>query len=270
MKTVVVGDVQGCYDEFRELLAVMEYEEGVDRLWLVGDLINRGPDNVATMDFVMSLPDVIVVLGNHDLHFLAVSRGIREATRGDTLADLLASPHLDEMVDWLRTRPLIHADRTLGYVMVHAGLPPGWTLDECITRAREVEAVLGGDNYVDFLGHMYGNQPDTWRNDLTGYDRLRVITNYLTRLRYCTPGGTMEFSHKANVQPEGFQPWFRIPRPRGEDFKILFGHWAALDGHTGNPDAIALDTGCVWGRRLTGIHLEDGRLFSVPGVMSAK
>jgi bis(5'-nucleosyl)-tetraphosphatase (symmetrical) len=264
VKTLAVGDIQGCYDEFRELLAVMEYREDEDRLWLVGDLINRGPDNVATMDYVMSLPDAIVVLGNHDLHFLAVARGIRKETRGDTLGDLLASPRLDDMVDWLRNRPLIHVDRTLGYVLVHAGLPPAWTLEVCVARASEVEAVLRSDNYVDFLAHMYGNLPDSWRDDLTGYDRLRIITNYLTRLRYCTAAGTMEFSHKANVQPEGFEPWFRIPRPQHEDFKVLFGHWAALGGHTGNPNIIALDTGCVWGRTLTGIRLDDGKRFSVP------
>lgn len=264
MTTLVVGDVQGCYGEFRELLAAMQFREGEDRLWLVGDLVNRGPDNVATMDYVMSVPGVVTVLGNHDLHFLAVARGFKRPVRGDTLEDLLASPRLGEIVDWLRRCPLFHRDPALGCVLVHAGVPPIWTLDECARHAREVETVLAGDDYDAFLREMYGNQPDTWDEQLAGQARLRIITNYLTRLRYCTPTGRMELTHKEKVRPEGFTAWFDIPRPAGEDATILFGHWAALEGRTGHPDRIALDTGCVWGRSLTGLRLEDRMFFSVP------
>lgn len=264
MTTFAVGDIQGCYAEFRDLLDLMQFRPAHDRLWLAGDLINRGPHNLATMQYVMSLPDVKVVLGNHDLHFLAVARGLHSAMPGDTLDDLLESPSLPEIIDWLRFCPLIHIDRRLGYVLVHAGIPPIWTLEQTVSHAEEVAHVLREDDYGGFLGEMYGNDPDRWDPALTGQPRLRVITNYLTRLRYCTPAGRMDLTHKANVQPEGYLPWFRIPRPAGENYKILFGHWAALDGSTGVADIIGLDTGCVWGRRLTGIRVDDARLFSVP------
>lgn len=264
MTTLAIGDIQGCYDEFRTLLDKMQFRKDKDQLWLVGDLVNRGPDNLATMDYIMSLPNVIVVLGNHDLHFLAVAHGLQRTMPGDTIGDLLASPRLDEVVDWLRNLPLIHMDARLGYVMVHAGLPPVWRLDECIAHAREVENVLRRDCYEEFLTAMYGNEPDTWSDRLEGLPRLRVITNYFTRLRYCTSRGRMEFAHKAKSQPAGFMPWFRFARPGSEHYRIVFGHWAALDGHTGEKDMIALDTGCVWGRLLTGIRLDDGALFSVP------
>ena len=264
MSTLAIGDIQGCYDEFRDLLKVMEFDAHRDQLWLVGDLVNRGPDNVSTLEYVMSLPDVVVVLGNHDLHFLAVARGIQRQMPGDTLGDLLASPRLETFVDWLRYQPLLHVDPRLGHVMVHAGIPPIWGIDEAQSHAREVEAVLRGPDYSGFLRAMYGNQPDTWAPGLTGNERLRVITNYFTRLRYCTPKGTMEFNHKAKVQPAGFEPWFDIPRPANEAFNILFGHWAALDGRTGQAQMIGLDTGCVWGRKLTGLRLDDGQRFTVP------
>ena len=264
MTTLAIGDIQGCYTEFRELLDEMEFEPGRDRLWLVGDLVNRGPDNLSTMEYLMSLPDPIVVLGNHDLHFLAVARGLQHSMHGDTMEDLLDSPRLDEMVDWLRRQPLIHIDSDLGYVMVHAGVPPIWDLEECATHAREVEQVLRGDDFDDFLSAMYGNQPDQWDPALTGNDRLRTITNYLTRLRYCQPDGRMELTHKAKERPHGFVPWFEIPRPADEHYRLIFGHWAALDGHTGNDRMIGLDTGCVWGRNLSGLRLDDGRLFTVP------
>lgn len=263
MTTFVVGDIQGCYEEFRELLSGMGFREREDTLWLVGDLVNRGPQNLETMQYVMSLPSVLSVLGNHDLHFLAVACGLQRAMKGDTLDDLIESPQLGEVIDWLRRQPLIHADHGLGYVLVHAGLPPMWPLAACLRYAHEVELVLRGDEYRGFLASMYGNQPDTWHEDLKGNDRLRIITNYFTRLRYCTAQGVLELTHKAAVQPAGFVPWFTVPRPDEGAYRILFGHWAALNGETGNPGAIALDTGCVWGRALTGMRLDDGRIFSV-------
>jgi len=264
MTTFAVGDIQGCYVEFRELLRQMQYRENVDQLWVVGDLVNRGPENVETLDYLMSLANVIAVLGNHDLHFLAVAHGIRRQSRGDTLDDLLKSPRLDAMIDWLRRLPMIHNDAALGYLMVHAGIPPMWDIDTCLARAHEVEDFLRGDDYVEFLQAMYGNEPDRWREDLSGIPRLRVITNYLTRLRYCTRDGQMELTFKADIKPAGFEPWFEFPREDAGPV-ILFGHWAALDGHTGKDDFIALDTGCVWGRKLTGVRLDDRKFFTVPG-----
>lgn len=264
MTTFAVGDIQGCYREFRELLDKMMFDPASDELWLVGDLVNRGPDNAATLDFVMSLPHTRIVLGNHDLHFLAVATGHQRQHGSDTLDDVLASPRLIEYIEWIRHLPLIHVDNTLGYVMVHAGLPAIWNIDECLARAAEVQHALASDDFNEFLAAMYGNEPSRWRESLTGHDRLRIITNYFTRLRYCTADGELELKHKEKVQPEGYAPWFSFPRPAGESLKILFGHWAALEGHASAANAIALDTGCVWGRTLTGMRLDDATFFQVP------
>ncbi|MEX1237696.1 MAG: symmetrical bis(5'-nucleosyl)-tetraphosphatase [Pseudomonadales bacterium] len=266
MATFVIGDIQGCYDELRELLANIKFDQDKDTLWLVGDLINRGPKNVETLQYLMALPRVHTVLGNHDLHLLAVASGIRSTSQGDTISDLLESTRLDEFVDWLRKQPLIYSSVDQQYVMAHAGLPPIWDLSTCIKRAAEVEAVLCSDNYEQFLANMYGDEPAVWSDNLTGTDRLRVITNYFTRLRYCTADGRMELDTKANSAPEGYAPWFSFPRHNDETFTLVFGHWAAIEGHTGVQRFIALDTGCVWGRKLTAYHLETGKRYSVPGL----
>lgn len=261
--TYVVGDIQGCYVEFRELLGNAGFREGKDALWLVGDLVNRGPDNVATMRYIMSLPRSVVVLGNHDLHFVAVARGHQRAGRADTLADLLDAPDLDDMVDYLVHCPLMHVDEARRYVMAHAGLPPIWTVQDARRHASEVESVLRTDKLDTFLAGMYGNEPARWHDSLSGLSRLRIITNYFTRLRYCTAEGEMELTHKADIEPPGYKPWFTFPRPDQADWTILFGHWAALEGRTGDDRFVALDTGCVWGRELTALRLEDRRIFSV-------
>lgn len=261
MTTLVVGDIQGCYAEFRELLRASGFRESSDTLWLVGDLVNRGPNNIDTLRYIMSLERTVTVLGNHDLHFLAIARGHHKLSRDDTLADLLEAPDLDDIIDWLRRQRLLHVDRADQVVLVHAGLPPIWTVDKALALAGEVEATLVSDQFDDFLEAMYGNQPDTWHESLAGVDRLRIITNYLTRIRYCTAAGKLELTAKTDIKPDGFEPWFSFQRP--DTFRIIFGHWAALNGITGTSLAIALDTGCVWGRELTALRLDDDRRFSV-------
>jgi bis(5'-nucleosyl)-tetraphosphatase (symmetrical) len=264
MSTYVFGDIQGCFDELQSLLALVAYDETRDRLWFVGDLINRGEKNLETLNFVMSQKQVITVLGNHDLHFLAVASGCHKPSSKDTFSDLLQSENLSEMIDWLRYQPLIHHDRDSGFTLVHAGIPPIWDLDTCIIRAREVEATLQGEHYRSFLREMYGDQPDYWNDDLIGMARLRMITNYFTRMRFCTTDGRLELTHKTLERPDGFSPWFNLPQKAGQKMHVLFGHWAALGGQTDNDSALALDTGCVWGRHLTAFRLEDGQYFRTP------
>ena len=257
MSIYVLGDIQGCYDEMRYLLDRVAFDPARDRVWFVGDLINRGPNNLHTLRYVKSLGKrAVIVLGNHDLHFLAVSHGIRKPMRKDTFEDVLAASDCQEMVDWLRRLPLLHHDEKRNCVMIHAGLNPQWSLKKAKSLAREVHKQLRGNKYVEFLAHMYGDEPDCWHDDIKGFDRLLAITNYFTRLRYCKKNGQMEFAHKENVVPRGFHPWFRHGRPKQEKLNILFGHWASLDGVTGVKNVYALDTGCVWGRKLTLIHLK--------------
>ena len=198
---------------------------------------------------------------NHDLHFLAVASGAHQATRNDTLDDLLDSDNLEGIINWMRRQPLIHYNESFNCVLVHAGLPPIWKVVNAINYAAEVELILRSDSYADFFHNMYGNLPAIWDDGLTGWDRLRVITNYLTRLRYCTSKGKMELEHKADITPRGYASWFSFPRP--DDVTLLFGHWAALDGTTNLPQMIALDTGCVWGRKLSAYRLDDQQYFSV-------
>ncbi|MBT4160853.1 MAG: symmetrical bis(5'-nucleosyl)-tetraphosphatase [Gammaproteobacteria bacterium] len=262
MSTYVFGDIQGCYTELNLLLEQVHYDSTTDHLWFVGDLINRGPNNVEVLDLIIGLPNTVCVLGNHDLHFLAVALGQQREMRSDTIADLLASPNLADYIEYLRWQPLIHHVPSRDLVMVHAGLPPQLDINTCVSLAAEVESVLRSENYTDFLTAMYGNEPDTWDDSLKGMDRLRHITNFLTRIRYCTAKGKLELTHKADVQPEGFAPWFSFPRP--DSVHVLFGHWAALEGRASTDFVTALDTGCVWGRELMAIRLEDRKFFTEP------
>ena len=264
MSTYVIGDIQGCYDEFVQLLQQVQYDSTSDELWLVGDLINRGPDNVAVMDLIMSLPRTVAVLGNHDLHFLAVALGKQRQMRKDTLTDLLNSPRLPDYVEYLLHLPLIHYDRTKDIAMLHAGLPPQLDIETCCRLAREVETMLKSEDHPAYFEAMYGNEPDTWSDSLTGMDRLRHITNFLTRIRFCTEAGKLELTHKNNIAPSGYAPWFTFPRQ--DATHILFGHWAALEGQTDSKFVTALDTGCVWGRDLTALRLEDQALFQTAAI----
>ncbi len=260
MAVYAIGDVQGCFAALRALLEKTAFNADRDRLWFVGDLVNRGPENLHTLRFIRSLGDgAVTVLGNHDLHLLAIAYGHREIHhKEDTLDDVVHAPDFAELVDWLRNRPLLHHDETLGYVMVHAGLPPQWNLACAREYADEVQQVLRSDMIDDFLPNMYGNEPRLWSNDLEGWDRLRCITNSLTRIRYCELDGSQDFrnNREPGSQPAHLHPWFRLPNRRSKDIKIVFGHWAALGQHQ-EQNVHALDSGCVWGGKLTALRLDD-------------
>lgn len=259
MATYAVGDIQGCYDELRRLLDEIGFDPSADRLWSVGDLVNRGPRSLAVLRWFRALGDrAVVVLGNHDLHLLAVAAGNRRHAGKGSLDEVLAAPDRDELLDWLRRRPLLHVHEKKGFAMVHAGLPPQWTLAQAQARAREVEAVLRGPDagYVELLEAMYGNEPARWSEDLAGMDRLRFIINALTRLRYCTPDGALRIDEKAlpGAQPDGLVPWYQVPGRASAGERILFGHWSTL-GYWAGDNVWALDSGCLWGGRLTAIRV---------------
>jgi len=263
--TYAIGDIQGCLAPLQCLLDKIAFDPARDKLWLAGDLINRGPDTLATLRFLYGMRDSLcVVLGNHDLHFLAVAAGVRQPGQYDTLNELLAAPDCAELVHWLCQQRLLYHDATLGFTMVHAGIPPQWDLVQAQAYAREVEAVLQSQYAQDFFTNMYGNSPKRWKNKLIGYDRLRMITNYFTRMRFCTAEGELELQTKesAAAAPEGYAPWFSFPERKTVNQKILFGHWAALEGKTSAPNVYALDTGCVWGGELTALRLDDLTYFS--------
>ncbi len=267
MATYAVGDIQGCYDELNTLLEVLRFDPTQDRLWLVGDLINRGPRSLEVVRLVRSLGNAVVpVLGNHDLHLLAITFGGHAPNRGDTFTDVLDAEDGQDIAHWLRGLPLLVRDDELGYVMTHAGIPHIWTLDQAAGLAAEVEAVLRGDDYPAYFSALYGNRPDCWRDDLRGMDRWRIITNYFTRMRLIDESGCLDFSHKGSVEdaPAGWLPWYELRARRPLGASIVFGHWASLEGRTGMDDIIALDTGCVWGRDLTALCLESRRFTSVP------
>ncbi len=263
MATYAVGDIQGCYNELRQLLEQIKFDPAQDRLWLVGDLVNRGPDSLQVLRFVKSLGErAITVLGNHDLHLLAVAEGAAELHHSDTLDEVLNAPERDELLNWLRQQRLLHFEN--GFVLVHAGLLPQWTVAQAAALAREVEAALRGNDYTEFFSRMYGNNPHGWSDDLAGAKRLRVITNAFTRLRICDAQGEMEFRFKGEVEkiPAGYMPWFEVPGRMSRDATVIFGHWSAL-GLKVTPNAIALDTGCLWGGPMTAFRLEDRQLFQV-------
>ena len=263
MAIYAVGDVQGCYNELQQLLEQIHFDPAQDKLWLVGDLVNRGPGSLEVLRLVKSLGDsAITVLGNHDLHLLAVAEGTAELNRNDTLDEVLAAPDRDELLHWLRTQRLLYAQDN--YVLVHAGLLPQWSVAQAEGLAREVEAALRGGDYAEFLAHMYGNAPHEWDDSLTGYKRLRVIVNAYTRMRICTREGGMEFKFKGEVEniPAGYMAWFDVPERASRDATVIVGHWSAL-GLLLRKDVIALDTGCLWGGPMSAIRLENRRLFQV-------
>jgi len=259
MTDYAIGDIQGCYDRMRDVLAKVDFSPSRDRLWVAGDLINRGPSSLETLRFIEGLgSSAVVVLGNHDLHLLAVALGGHPPKRKDTLADILEAPDHDRLVDWLRQQNLAVRDEKRNLVMVHAGVPHIWSVDQAMACAEEVEAVIRGDDAGDYFAHMYGNRPERWDDRLEGMDRWRVITNYFTRMRFIAEDGTLELTAKesADHAPEGYAPWFGYRRP--DDVRVVFGHWAALEGQTGSDQFIGLDTGCVWGGALTMMNLDTG------------
>lgn len=258
MAIYIVGDIQGCALPLRRLLDSVRFDPSEDELWSVGDLINRGPDNLGVLRFVRSLGSRFRgVLGNHDLNFLAVHHGLRQPKPADTLSDLLAASDREELVTWLRGLPLaFYEQQTL---VVHAGVPPRWTLEQTLQRAAEVHHTLLSDDYCEFLRNMYGNTPLAFSEELRGWARLRTIVNALTRMRFCSPEGYLDFANKAGPErpPVGMLPWYAHPNRSLEKTTIAFGHWATLDGQLCERYLVALDTGCVWGRRLTCLRLED-------------
>lgn len=266
MSNYCIGDVQGCYTELTALLTQIEFDPSQDYLWFTGDLVNRGPESLETLRFIKSLGDrAIVILGNHDMHMLAVASKEREYKKQDTFKDVLEAPDCEELCAWLRQQRLLYHDAKLGYTMVHAGLAPQWDLAKAKQCAAEVEKALRGKQYAEFFAHMYRDHCNNWHDDLTGWKRLRTITNYFTRMRFCKSDGELELSIKGTPEnpPPGFLPWFKVPDRRNKDLKIIFGHWAALNGKTDTPNVFALDTGCAWGNSLTAMRLEDGERFSV-------
>jgi bis(5'-nucleosyl)-tetraphosphatase (symmetrical) len=263
MSTYVVGDIQGCYQELQQMLQLVAFDPKKDQLWLVGDLVNRGADSLSVLRLIKSMGDAaITVLGNHDLHLLAVAAGVAELHHSDTLNEILQAPDREELLTWLRHQRMLHVQDNV--VLLHAGLLPQWTVPQAQQLAQEVEQALRGDDYVTLLQKMYGNTPNHWDETLTGYERLRVITNSLTRMRICTAEGEMQFKFKGELAdvPAGYLPWFDLPQRASADATVVFGHWSAL-GLINRPNVIALDTGCLWGGNLTAIRLEDRKLFQV-------
>ena len=268
MAVYAIGDIQGCYEPLQRLLELLKFDPATDRLWLVGDLVNRGPHSVEVLRLVRELDQqVTTVLGNHDLTLLAAAAGQVKPKRKDTFHAILEAPDRDELLDWLRRCPLLHHDMELGFAMVHAGLPPQWDLTLAQRCAHEVEAALRGPESELFMARMFGGEPRRWQDDLVGYDRLRFIVNALTRMRFCAADGTLSFAEKGPPGSAGIKlmPWFAAPGRRNADLNIVFGHWASL-GYYHAPGIYALDSGCVWGNRLTAIRLDEPEApaFSVP------
>jgi bis(5'-nucleosyl)-tetraphosphatase (symmetrical) len=264
MSHYVVGDIQGCYAEFRQLLDAIAFDVTRDRLWLVGDLVNRGPDSLSVLRTVISLGDAATtVLGNHDLHLLIVAAGHRPAHAADTLGPILEAPDRAELLEWLRRRPLVACENE--HLLVHAGLLPSWTAATAVKLSQEVEAVLGSERWDDFLRALYGDEPARWNDALTGYDRLRVIVNACTRLRYCAADDTMTLAEKRGpaYTPAGFAPWFAHRERKSGNTTVFCGHWSSL-GLMLAPNVAMLDSGCVWGGTLTAVRLDDRRIFQIP------
>lgn len=259
MTDYAIGDIQGCYDRLRSVLDKVAFSPSRDSLWVAGDLINRGPSSLETLRFLESLGSATtVVLGNHDLHLLAVALGGHQTRKKDTLSEIMDAPDHDRLVEWLRQQRLCLYDSNRHLFMAHAGLPHIWSLHQAQALGREVEAVIRGPQAQEYFTHMYGNLPACWQDDLEGMDRWRAITNYFTRMRFIAEDGTLELATKesADDAPGGYAPWFRFPRTDG--VKVIFGHWAALEGRTGSDQFIGLDTGCVWGGVLTIMNLDSG------------
>ncbi len=266
MADYAIGDVQGCADALEELLEVIDFDPQQDQLWFAGDLVARGPDSLGVLRRVKALSSSAhVVLGNHDLHLIACFYGYSPPKKKDRTANILTAPDGKELIEWLRQQPLFLEIPHQQAIISHAGIPPCWSINQARTLAHEVSQVLKNEVQLhQFLGGMYGNSPALWHEHLRGAKRWRVITNYLTRMRLCNFAGELEFSHKEGLDdlPDGYYPWFNLPNPSIKNTRILFGHWAALEGNGPQAPVIALDGGCVWGGQLLAYRLDDGRFFS--------
>jgi len=269
MANYAIGDIQGCYENFLCLLERIAFNPQKDLLWLAGDLVNRGPDSLSTIKKVYELSQQGVchtVLGNHDLHMLAVHHGCSSRRAKDNFHDVLDDTDAAQLLGWLQSQALALEIKVKNktFLLTHAGVPPIWSKEQSLQYANEVESFLQSEKASEFFQQMYGNQPDIWHENLEGIDRLRVITNYFTRMRFCNEQGRLELLSKSTPEdaPEGFKPWFTFANPHLNDTRLLFGHWAALQGKTGSEKHFALDTGCVWGNRLSALRLEDEVWFS--------
>ncbi len=264
MAIYAIGDIQGCYDEFRRLLDEIAFDPSTDQLWLAGDLVNRGPKSLETLRFVKGLGDAAVtVLGNHDLHLIATVVSLSNAGKKDTLGAVLRAEDCDELVHWLRHQRLFYRDAD--YCMLHAGLPPQWDLATTEQMARETEQAMQGADYERFFRSMYGNKPSLWREDLPRIEKLRFAVNCFTRLRYCTLAGELDFGQKGapGTQPGHLLPWFQVPGRKSQELRIIFGHWSTL-GYFEGYNCYSIDTGCLWGGQLTALRLgEVPQRFSI-------
>ena len=265
MAIYAIGDIQGCFDQLQRLLDKIDFNCAMDQLWFAGDLVNRGPDSLETLRFIKGLGDsAICVLGNHDLHLLAVSKKPRKTVQDDSLREILNASDCDELLHWIRHLPLIH--RTKNFCLIHAGLPPQWDVEQASRAAREVEEILVSDDYEILLKEMYGDSPNQWSDTLEGWNRIRLIINCFTRLRYCDHEGKLDLSCKATPgnQPNNLLPWFNIENRRSRSTCIIFGHWSALGFYAGY-NCYCIDSGCIWGGQLTALRL-DGEQYrtSIP------
>lgn len=259
MATYAIGDIQGCHDSLQRLIDKLRFNPAHDQLWLVGDLVNRGLKSLQTLRFIKDLGDAAtVVLGNHDLHLLALAAGSQHLHGEDTLGAVLAAPDAPELIDWLRHQPLVHHDAAIGFTMLHAGMAPEWTIADALALSREVQAQLAAPDWHHFVQAIYGNEPASWDANLTGILRQRAIINFLTRARFCTRNGRLDFAYKGppGTQPPWLTPWFELAQRRSANNRIVFGHWSALGAGVSN-NAFSIDTGCVWGQRLTALRLND-------------
>ncbi len=263
--TYVIGDIQGCFDELTQLLELVEFDATLDRLWLTGDLVSRGPKSLEVLRYVKSLGEAaITVLGNHDLHLLAAASGVKAQRLDQSLQPIMLAEDCNELLSWLRQRPLLHREIRSSWphewVMVHAGMPPQWSIEKAELLAQEVENALRSAEYPLFFANMYGNTPMQWSDKLQGHDRLRFITNCLTRLRYCSPDGQLLLEEKGNPasKPDHAIPWFMAPERQSKNAGILFGHWSTLGQVVWSRDRVyGLDGGCLWGGQLIALRLED-------------
>lgn len=271
MADYAIGDIQGCFEPLMRLLDAISFNDRTDRLWFVGDLVNRGPQSLAVINFIRQLPrPAVITLGNHDLHLLAkLFTNLPYSNKDDTLKEILEHPQAEEIGHWLRHQSILHYEPELNIVMVHAGIAPMWDLQQAQALAKELETCLRGADYLAFLENMYGNEPSLWQPDLQGIERLRIITNYFTRMRFCDSNGRLVLNYKGGIAqaPANLYPWYAVPHRTVLSAEILFGHWAALGGYCPNPSIHALDTGCLWGGQLTALRLQDHQRFSVSGLI---
>ncbi len=275
MSTYAIGDIQGCYTELQNLLNEINFNEKNDQLWFAGDLVNRGPKSLQTLRFIKSLGvSAKIVLGNHDLHLIAASKNIRPISNKDTIKEILTADDADELINWLKSRPLLLTDTDLGFTMVHAGIAPQWTLDAAKNFAKECESILQNEKIDDFLMHMYGDTTNIWSDSIEGYARQRFIINCFTRIRFCTINGTLDLDVKVapGSQKKSLIPWYALPNRKTIDNKIIFGHWSTI--HLGSENnfkkynVYPIDTGCLWGGQLTAMRLDDEKIFSVTSKQS--